>query len=454
MRSHQVDWSSQAPKLDNVDEKKNDMPAKENKEKEKVRRKAPIKIVLRRLPGNMTWEELNVQLDPIPETEFLQFVPANNDEVKFNFARAYFVFKNDEDIITFRDRFNGYVFIDSKGVESMGIVELAPNPRVPRHSIEDSKKRDRKCGTIETDLDYKRFLDERDNEVKIEVPPIEQRIKEIEENERLLTEGNVQETPLTQFMIRKSEERFKRIQEKRRTREEERRLRLQRLYEREQKERAERREAKKISEFRNSKIDRSAREGGSTKDKDKEIIADKKKKDEMNGEKVEEDEDEEGFVRVSKEDEKSLKKERASRKEYDELNASKDRNTRAERVDNVEEAVKNDEVKQNEEKKCNDSEKVADVEREKSAPRAARTVVNRLAGAKETSKKTSEKVDTSSKPPRRNKDRPERAIYQPGAARRQRAAAAAAAKNALSEGDDEKVKKAEGEQPVPETDKP
>lgn len=31
------------------------------------------------------------------------------------FSRAYINFKNPEDILLFRDRFDGYVFIDSKG---------------------------------------------------------------------------------------------------------------------------------------------------------------------------------------------------------------------------------------------------------------------------------------------------------------------------------------------------
>lgn len=48
------------------------------------------------------------------------------------------------------------------------------------------------------------------------------------------------------------------LKEKRRTREEERRARLQRLYDKEQRERAERNETKKITEFRNSKFERAA----------------------------------------------------------------------------------------------------------------------------------------------------------------------------------------------------
>ncbi len=33
----------------------------------------------------------------------------------WSFCRAYFGFRRDSDVLSFRDRFNGYVFIDSKG---------------------------------------------------------------------------------------------------------------------------------------------------------------------------------------------------------------------------------------------------------------------------------------------------------------------------------------------------
>lgn len=53
-------------------------------------------------------------------------------------------FENVDDIVQFRDRFDGYVFVDAKGNESQAMVELAPFPKVPIKS-----KKDPKCGTIE-----------------------------------------------------------------------------------------------------------------------------------------------------------------------------------------------------------------------------------------------------------------------------------------------------------------
>uniref|UniRef100_A0A0M3I303 Smg4_UPF3 domain-containing protein n=1 Tax=Ascaris lumbricoides TaxID=6252 RepID=A0A0M3I303_ASCLU len=314
---------------------KDDASSTTSTSKEKVKRKAPIKIVLRRLPRGMTWKELQMQLDPLPETEFSQFVAVGVDAPKIAFPRAYFVFKNDEDIIAFRDRFNGYVFIDSQGSESMGLVELAPNPKVSRHKLEDSKKRDKKCATIDTEVEYKKFVDDRENPPKPVIVPIEQRIKEIEMKEKNALENAVQETPLTQYMIRKNEEKFRRIQEKRRTREEERRARLQRLYDKEQRERAERNETKKITEFRNSKFERAAlKEKSNDRDRergDRGSTASKKNREDAH-------EEQELPPRKS---ERSFRNERIAKKERDNVTGARERVIRVERTKKCEHADNN-----------------------------------------------------------------------------------------------------------------
>ncbi|VDO43302.1 unnamed protein product, partial [Brugia timori] len=243
--------------------------------KEKARRKMPLKIILRRLPAAMTWEQLKTQLSPIPEFEFSEFVAAKSSE-GISFSRVYFVFKKDDDAIAFKERFHGYVFVDDKGGESIGIVELAPNPKVPHDKLEDAKERDFKCGTIEADHEYKKFLSERENLQKPDPIPMEQLIKEIDEKEKMLESYNlflavsfglkmsgrwervpknaVQETPLTQYIIRKS---IRRIEEKRRAREEEKRERMERRNENELKDKQEWQDIKKVIEFRNSRLERS-----------------------------------------------------------------------------------------------------------------------------------------------------------------------------------------------------
>lgn len=102
----------------------------------------------------MTKEELEEQLQPLPEVDYIEFFSSDTRSVAhmftgengsfsdafmmYNdfaglmmkisyffyyyslyphlFARAYLNFKNQDDIVLFRDRFDGYVFIDNRGL--------------------------------------------------------------------------------------------------------------------------------------------------------------------------------------------------------------------------------------------------------------------------------------------------------------------------------------------------
>uniref|UniRef100_A0A8C2WUV8 UPF3B regulator of nonsense mediated mRNA decay n=1 Tax=Cyclopterus lumpus TaxID=8103 RepID=A0A8C2WUV8_CYCLU len=79
----------------------------EKTEKSKERKE----IVIRRLP---------------PKVDYFEFFSNDASLYPHLFARAYINFKNQEDIVLFRDRFDGYVFIDTKGQEYPAIVEFAP----------------------------------------------------------------------------------------------------------------------------------------------------------------------------------------------------------------------------------------------------------------------------------------------------------------------------------------
>uniref|UniRef100_A0A0N5AN36 Smg4_UPF3 domain-containing protein n=1 Tax=Syphacia muris TaxID=451379 RepID=A0A0N5AN36_9BILA len=391
--------------------------------KEKVRRKAPIKaivstndilqIVLRRLPGGFTWEQLETQLKPLPETEFIQFVPANSEEEEYKFARVYFVFKNDEDIVVFRDRFNGYVFVDSQGVESVGLVELAPNPKVARHKYSESKKRDRRCGTIESDCEFKQFLDVRENPIKLEVPSMEARLKEIEEKEKMMQESAVQETPLTQFMIKRNDDRYRRMQDKRRTKDEEKRARLQHLFEKYQRERIERKE-KKITEFRNSKTYSNSFRDGSRKDSEKE-------KDEGENENSKQQRSN-GQDRGTKNAEKRYRSESSLEKERETLQRVQGMKERSggERINNIEKCKAKAVVSEATIKSNKDELLTKETSGNSERPVQRKTV--NMRANREVAENNAE--NDISKKPRRNKDRPERAIYQPSAARRRMAALA------------------------------
>ncbi|XP_051467392.1 regulator of nonsense transcripts 3A isoform X6 [Apus apus] len=72
------------------------------------------------------------------------------------YSRAYINFRNPEDILLFRDRFDGYVFIDNKGLEYPAVVEFAPFQKISKKKL---KKKDAKAGSIDDDPEYRKFLE-------------------------------------------------------------------------------------------------------------------------------------------------------------------------------------------------------------------------------------------------------------------------------------------------------
>ncbi|XP_071628664.1 uncharacterized protein Upf3 isoform X2 [Temnothorax longispinosus] len=133
--------------------------AKDNK-KEKCR---PItKVVIRRLPPTMTQDQFLEQVSPLPEHDYMYFVKADMSLGQFAFCRAYINFMEQQDIFMFREKFDNYVFVDSKGVEYPAVVEFAPFQRLPKKRV--GKKKDLKCGTIESDPYYISFLENLKNQ--------------------------------------------------------------------------------------------------------------------------------------------------------------------------------------------------------------------------------------------------------------------------------------------------
>uniref|UniRef100_A0A1I7WPS5 Smg4_UPF3 domain-containing protein n=1 Tax=Heterorhabditis bacteriophora TaxID=37862 RepID=A0A1I7WPS5_HETBA len=74
-----------------------------------------LNVIMRRLPCAMTWDELREQISPIPHSEYVSFVAADRQLDPHGFSRCYFAFTEDGDVLDFCNRFNGYVFVDSKG---------------------------------------------------------------------------------------------------------------------------------------------------------------------------------------------------------------------------------------------------------------------------------------------------------------------------------------------------
>ncbi|XP_032878543.1 regulator of nonsense transcripts 3A-like isoform X2 [Amblyraja radiata] len=221
------------------------------KRKEKDEKKEVLtKVVIRRLPPNLTKTQLEEQLHPLPTHDYFEFCAADVSLYPHLFSRAYINFKNPDDIILFRDRFDGYIFIDNKGQEYPAVVEFAPFQKISKRKL---KKKDTKSGSIEEDPEYKKFLESYcADEEKVAANP-ETLLGEIEAKTRELIARRT--TPLLEYIKNKKlekqrireekrEERRRRELEKKRLREEEKRKRR----EEERRKRKEAEKQKKIAE--------------------------------------------------------------------------------------------------------------------------------------------------------------------------------------------------------------
>ncbi|ELV10830.1 Regulator of nonsense transcripts 3B [Tupaia chinensis] len=197
----------------------------DKQDRNKEKKEALSKVVIRRLPPTLTKEQLQEHLQPMPEHDYFEFFSNDTSLYPHVYARAYINFKNQEDIILFRDRFDGYVFLDNKGQEYPAIVEFAPFQKAAKKK---TKKRDTKVGTIDDDPEYRKFLESyaTDNEKMTSTP--ETLLEEIEAKNRELIAKKT--TPLLSFLKNKQrmreekrEERRRREIERKRQREEERR---------------------------------------------------------------------------------------------------------------------------------------------------------------------------------------------------------------------------------------
>ncbi|XP_045495651.1 regulator of nonsense transcripts 3B isoform X2 [Colias croceus] len=190
-----------------------------NKDKKAKPHRPLTKIILRRLPSTMTEEAFLEQVSPIPEHDYFYFSKPDTSLGNNLYSRAYINFVNVDDIYLFRDKFDGYVFLDEKGVEYVGIVEYAPFQRIPKKK----KKKDPKCGTLESDPIYQEFLEsltkdqETDNQPKLEYSyPVN------DSNEK-----KVQTTPLLEYLAARKQD--KRGRDERRRREnDKRKMRIER----------------------------------------------------------------------------------------------------------------------------------------------------------------------------------------------------------------------------------
>lgn len=104
----------------------------------------------------MSEEDFVKQIAPVPEHDYFYFVSADWSLGANATCRAYINFLNHNDIFIFRDKFDGYVFVDNKGTEYPAIVEFAPFQGLPKTK---SRKKDHKANSIENESHYLAFLE-------------------------------------------------------------------------------------------------------------------------------------------------------------------------------------------------------------------------------------------------------------------------------------------------------
>lgn len=138
---------------DNQEKSVSDTPTRTQDKKEK-----PLtKVIVRRLPPTIDQETFLNQVSPIPDYDHIYTVTGDSSLGEHAFARVYINFVNPEDVYTFKERFDNYVFVDAKGHEYLAVVEFAAFQRIPKKR--NKQKSDPKCGTIESDPVYLEFLE-------------------------------------------------------------------------------------------------------------------------------------------------------------------------------------------------------------------------------------------------------------------------------------------------------
>ncbi|XP_042663163.1 regulator of nonsense transcripts 3B [Tyto alba] len=403
-------------------------------ERPKDKKETLSKVVIRRLPPSLTKEQLEEHLQPLPEHDYFEFFANDSSLYPHMFSRAYINFKNQEDIVLFRDRFDGYVFVDHKGQEYAAIVEFAPFQKAAKKK---SKKKDAKTGTIEDDPEYKKFLESysADDEKLTSTP--ETLLEEIEaRNKELIAKKT---TPLLNFLKNKQRLREEKREERRRRELERKRQREEERRKWKEEERRKRKEAEKLK-----KVDRCPeKERDRSKEEPKIKLLKKPEKDEKDLEKKEKSkkleketlrEEKNASSASAKRSDGETKEEKAKKSEDEYVKDYRDRDRDFER-DREYERAQREKLRRQEEERRRQKERF---EKEKVFRRKEEEVKKERDLLREKGKKSdltdftssmdkSEKVtkddkkdDTTKRDRIRNKDRPAMQLYQPGARSRSR----------------------------------
>nr|XP_027204044.1 regulator of nonsense transcripts 3A-like [Dermatophagoides pteronyssinus] len=115
------------------------------------------RIIVRQLPPTMNEEQFLEVVSPLPSNQEFYYVMGDLNLGEFAYSRAYIKFNNIDDMLMFTQKYDDYIFIDSKGNEYPALVEYAPIQKLPRRLNSMNVKKDTKVNTIENDPDFLAF---------------------------------------------------------------------------------------------------------------------------------------------------------------------------------------------------------------------------------------------------------------------------------------------------------
>ncbi|XP_058703796.1 regulator of nonsense transcripts 3B isoform X2 [Poecile atricapillus] len=384
-------------------------------ERPKDKKETLSKVVIRRLPPSLTKEQLEEHLQPLPEHDYFEFFANDSSLYPHMFSRAYINFKNQEDIVLFRDRFDGYVFVDHKGQEYAAIVEFAPFQKAAKKK---SKKKDAKTGTIEDDPEYKKFLESysADDEKLTSTP--ETLLEEIEaRNKELIAKKT---TPLLNFLKNKQRLREEKREERRRRELERKRQREEERRKWKEEERRKRKEAEKLKKLlkKPEKDEKDLERKEKSKKLEKETLREEKNASSASAKRSD------GETK----EEKAKKSEDECVKDYRDRDRDFDRDREYERAQR--EKLRRQEEERRRQKERYEKEKVfrrkeEEVKKERDLLRekGKKSDLTDFTSSMDKSEKVTKddkKEDTIKRDRIRNKDRPAMQLYQPGARSRSR----------------------------------
>jgi len=160
------------------------------------------KVIIRHLPPGYSEERLLELVGPLDPHNYFYFAAGDPKLGKLGYSRAYINFESEEDILSFRDKFDGFPVTDDKGNVYRMIIEFAPFQRCPKKK----KRLDVKCGTIEDTVEFKEFLVEYEKEPEM-LPALDPTLYAVKD----ISTDQVQETPLVKYLKNVQEKRSKHL---------------------------------------------------------------------------------------------------------------------------------------------------------------------------------------------------------------------------------------------------